>query len=159
MDLSSLIANKGAVVGILENSTEGKDLKMARGHERHHSHHGLSIYGKELIRRCSAHCEMCDAQGVKLHIFEVPPIPTEADLGHCIMICQTCLDQIEHPKKTDPHHWRCLTRSMWSTVPAVKVTALAMLQRISRKEDWATELLEQSYLEPEESEWMEELEL
>lgn len=132
---------------------------MARGHERHHGHAGLSIYGKELVRRCGAHCELCDAQGTKLKIFEVPPIESEPDVNHCIMICETCLDQIEHPKHMDRHHWRCLNNSMWSSVPAVKVTAVAMLKRLSRSESWATELLENRYMEPEEAEWLEEVEL
>ncbi len=132
---------------------------MARGHERHHGHHGLSVYGKELVRRCSAHCELCDAQGIKLKIFEVPPFDSEPDVNHCIMICETCLDQIEHPKHMDRNHWRCLNSSMWSPVSAVKVTAVAMLQRLSNSERWAIELLEQRYMEPEEAEWLEEVEL
>lgn len=133
---------------------------MARGYARHHEHHhGLSIYGKDLIRRCAAHCEMCDAHGVKLRIFEVPPIPDEASPEHCIMICDTCFDQIEHPKRMDRNHWRCLNSAMWSSVPAVKVTALAMLQRLADTERWALELLEQSYTEPEEAQWLSELEL
>lgn len=133
---------------------------MARGHERHHErHHGLSIYGKELVRRCSSHCEICDAHGVKLNIFEVPPMLSDPGPDHCIMICETCFDQIEHPKRMDPNHWRCLNMAIWSTVPAVKVTAVILLQRLAETESWAIELLERLYLEPKEAEWLKEIEL
>lgn len=133
---------------------------MSRGHDRHQErHHGLSLFGKDLVRRCSSHCELCDAQGVKLGIFEVPPVPTEPLLDHCTMICETCREQIERPKFRDNNHWRCLNHSIWSSVPAVKVLAIAMLQNISEQERWAVELLEQVYLEPEESEWLDKLEL
>ncbi|MGB0466535.1 MAG: phnA protein [Pontibacterium sp.] len=132
---------------------------MSRGYERHHDkhhdhHHGLSGYGKDLVRRCAAHCEMCDAHGVKLNVFEVPSASKEAAMEHCIMICGTCMDQIEHPKRMDHNHWRCLNHSMWSTVPAVKVMAVMMLQRLAESERWAVELLEQVYLEPEVAEWL-----
>ena len=128
---------------------------MSKGHERHHErHHGLSLYGKDLIRRCSAHCELCDAHGVKLSIFEVPPITSEPDFSHCLMVCETCSEQLEKPKTRDPNHWRCLNHSVWSSVPAVKITAVAMLQHIANMEPWAAELLEQVYLEPEEVEWL-----
>ncbi|WP_027856239.1 PhnA protein [Marinobacterium jannaschii] len=131
---------------------------MARGHSRHGAHHNLNHFGKELVRRCSAHCELCDAQGVKLKIYEVPPIPADAMLDHCIMICETCYEQIEKPKRLDADHWRCLYNSIWNDTPAVKVAALAMLDQVAEREAWAAELREQAYMEPEEEAWLEELE-
>jgi len=133
---------------------------MSKGHAKHQErHHGLSLFGKELVRRCAAHCELCNANGVKLSIYEVPPIPAEPDIDHCIMICETCSEQLERPKRRDPNHWRCLTSAMWSTTVPVKLVAVKMLQCLSQKEDWAAELLEQVYLEPEEQAWLDKIEL
>ncbi|MGI1671507.1 MAG: phnA protein [Neptuniibacter sp.] len=133
---------------------------MSKGHERHmERHHGLSLFGKDLVRRCSSHCELCDAQGVKLTIFEVPPVGSAPDFEHCLMLCETCLDQIQRPKLRDSNHWRCLNHSVWSSVPAVKVLAATMLHNLSENERWALELEEQLYLEPEEQEWLEKVEL
>ncbi|WP_415898967.1 phnA protein [Neptuniibacter sp. QD48_11] len=133
---------------------------MSRGHARYQErHHGLSLFGKDLVRRCSSHCELCNAQGVKLGIFEVPPILTEPNFEHCIMICDVCTQQIERPKIRDNNHWRCLNSSIWSPVPAVKVMAIAMLQNIAQQERWAVELLEQVYLEPDEQAWLEEIDI
>ncbi|EAR61012.1 hypothetical protein [Neptuniibacter caesariensis] len=133
---------------------------MSRGYDRHmERHHGLSLFGKDLVRRSGAHCELCDAQGVKLSIFEVPPVPNDPMLEHCVMICDICSEQINKPKSRDANHWRCLNGSVWSSEPAVKVLAIAMLQKIAEQESWAAELLEQVYLEPEESEWLAKVEL
>ncbi len=133
---------------------------MSKGHARHQErHHGLSLYGKDLVRRCSSHCELCDAHGVKLAIFEVPPVPSEPDFEHCVMLCETCSEQIERPKMRDANHWRCLNHSVWSSVTAVKIMAVAMLQSLAEQESWAQELLEQIYLEPEESEWLDKIDL
>ncbi len=133
---------------------------MSRGHERHHERHrGLSSFGKDLVRRCSSHCELCDAQGVKLQIYEVPPIQGEPEIEHCIMICSTCFEQLDRPKQRDFNHWRCLNHSVWSQIPAVQVISLALLKRLSERERWAVELEEQVYLQPEIEHWLEEVEL
>lgn len=133
---------------------------MSKGYARHaEKHHGLSLFGKDLVRRCSSHCELCDAHGVKLGIFEVPPVSSEAHFEQCIMICEQCLKQIERPKLRDSNHWRCLNLSIWSEVPAVKVMAVAMLEKIAEQERWAVELLEQVYLTSEEQAWLQQIEL
>jgi protein PhnA len=48
---------------------------------------------------------------------------------------------------------------MWSEVLPAKVVAIVMLQHLAKKELWAAELLEQAYLEAEESEWVEKCSL
>ncbi len=135
-------------------------MAMTRAHERHYErHHGLSMFGKDLVRRCGAHCELCDAQGVSLKVFQVSPVGTEADFEHCLMICDRCLQQILHPKKRDSHHWRCLSRVVWSPVPAARILAIAMLETFIGREDWATQLREQLYLDPEEQRWVDSIDL
>lgn len=117
---------------------------------------GLAIFGKELVRRCASHCELCDAQNVKLSVYEVPPSPQTPDLQHCIMVCDECRDQLLRPRHIDATHWRCLASTMWSDVPAVKVTSMMMLQQLGETEHWAAELLDQAWLAPEEARWLDE---
>lgn len=133
---------------------------MSKGHERHQErHHGLSLFGKDLVRRSSSHCELCGAHGVKLSIYEVSPVPPAPDFEHCTMICDVCLEQINKPKLRNNNHWRCLNQPIWSETIAVKVLAIAMLQKIAEEERWAVELLEQLYLQPEEQAWLEKITL
>ncbi|MEH6626179.1 MAG: phnA protein [Motiliproteus sp.] len=128
---------------------------MGRAYNQHQQRHqGLSAFGKDLTRRSAACCELCEARGVKLQIHEVPPIPTDPELEHCIFVCETCLDQLQHPKKRDPDHWRCLTRAIWSQVPAVQVTAVWMARQLSAQ-PWVAEMLEQLYLDPDIDAWVE----
>lgn len=127
---------------------------MSKGHAKHQErHHGLSLFGKDLVRRCGSKCELCESSGVKLSVFEVPPIGTEPDFSHCIMICETCQFQIEKPKRIDSDYWHFLASSMWSTVPPVKVISVAMLKHLSDKNDWAVQLLDQVYLDSDEDHW------
>lgn len=128
---------------------------MSKGRDKHQErHHGLSLYGKDLVRRCGAHCELCNSSGVPLSIFEVPPVAADPSFEHCLMICETCQTQIERPKRIDPNHWRCLGTTMWSEVTAAKVTAIVLLNWLSKTEPWAQELLEQAYLDDDENAWV-----
>ena len=67
----------------------------------------------------------------------------------CILICDTCSEQLNNPKRIDADHWRCLNKSMWSEVAIVQVTAIRMLRVLAEKHDWAEDLNEMAYLEPE----------
>jgi protein PhnA len=49
---------------------------------------------------------------------------------------------------TDANFWRCLNDSMWSEVPAVKVLAWRMLDRL-KSEGWPGDLLDMLYLDEE----------
>lgn len=128
---------------------------MSKGHDKHQERVGLvGSLGKALARRSGSCCEMCLRCGVALAPWEVPPVKAEPDIDRAIFVCDECKSQMTHPKKIDPNHWHCLHKSVWSDVTAVKVTAVAMLQRL-QSEDWAEELIEQVYLEPEEQAWVE----
>ncbi|MGB0722656.1 MAG: phnA protein [Gammaproteobacteria bacterium] len=133
---------------------------MARGLDSHlHRKDMLERLGKELTRRAHHRCELCDAAHVPLRAYEVPPIPDEPDVDHCAFICDICREQIEQPRRMDPNHWHgALTRSVWSGVPAVQTLAVALLNRLAGAgdaADWALELSEQLFLEPEVSDWVE----
>ena len=127
---------------------------MAKGLDQHRQRlDALNNFGKDLARRAKSHCELCDTEGTKLVIHEVEPIPTEPDFDHCIMICDTCKEQLDNPKRIDPNHWRCLNASAWSEVPAVQVSAVRMLDSLN-DHPWAAELREQLYLTPEIEAWI-----
>ena len=111
------------------------------------------MFGKNLVRRSKSCCELCEESGVKLQVFEVAPVCDEPELESCIFICDTCHEQIENPKRIDAGHWRCLNNAVWSEVPAIQVASIRMLRLLAIKNDWAEDLLDQAFLDPEIEEW------
>jgi protein PhnA len=103
-----------------------------------------------LSGRSGGKCELCGSTE-NLGVMEVPPSDGSAEKS--ILVCGVCREQIEHPEKIDPNHWHCLNESMWSTEPAVQVTACRMLRRLAPTEGWAQDLLDMLYLEPEVQAW------
>ena len=127
---------------------------MAKGLLKHQERKSaLSLLGKNLARRARSKCELCEASGVPLAIYEVAPIPAEPDFDHCLMACENCREQLENPKRIQPDHWRCLTKSIWSEVPAVQVLSLRHLRKFAEQHQWAADTLEIAFLTPEVEEW------
>lgn len=132
---------------------------MAKGlHEHQQRHQGLSRFGKDLTRRSGASCELCDTQGVKLSIHEVPPVPAEPDYDHCVFLCEQCIEQLEQPKKRDSNYWHFLSLKVWHEVPAIQVLSVWMCRQLASDTPWASELLEQLYLSEEVTDWLDRLE-
>ncbi|MEN7973146.1 MAG: phnA protein [Verrucomicrobiota bacterium] len=97
---------------------------------------------------------MCNKNGVKLEVYELPPFGEEPSVDGCIFTCEACLKQITQPKKMIPSYWRCLNNALYSEVPAVQVMSVRMLRRLADTDQhWAQELLEHAYLEPDLEEW------
>ena len=105
---------------------------------------------KELYERSGGKCELCGTSE-NLHIYEVPPAGS-GDADQHVLVCKTCLEQIEGSAVVDANHWRCLNDSMWSQVPAVQVMAWRMLHRL-RGEGWPVELLDMLYLDDDTLAW------
>jgi protein PhnA len=105
---------------------------------------------KTLQERSGSKCELCESTN-ELKVYSVPPKPNGSAEGSA-MICETCLTQIEDPAKIVSNHWRCLNNSMWSEVPAIKVIAWRMLDRL-KTEGWPQDLLDQLYLDDETLAW------
>jgi protein PhnA len=103
-----------------------------------------------LSARSDSKCELCNAES-NLSVYEVPPV-TDANADNCVLVCDTCLDQIENPENVNPNHWRCLNDSMWTAVPAVQVMAWRQLKRLNT-EIWAQDLLDMLYLDEETQLW------
>ncbi|SHG66139.1 phosphonoacetate hydrolase [Salegentibacter echinorum] len=99
---------------------------------------------KELMQRSDSLCELCGNQE-NLGVYKIADFPRK-DLDASFMCCETCREQIENPEKVEVNHWRCLNDSMWSTVPAVQVTAFQMLTRL-KDEGWPQDLLDMMYME------------
>ena len=128
---------------------------MAKGYEKYQERvNALSRFGKDLVRRSGSKCELCEATGVKLAVYEVEPVEQEPHFDDCIFICEACREQLSRPKNVRPNHWRCLNNTLWSDVPAVQVIALRVLKRLTGQgEAWAEELLEMAYPSEEISNW------
>lgn len=101
-------------------------------------------------QRSGTHCELCQsAEHTK--VYEVPP-QDYTNESNCVLLCDTCLSQIEKKAELNSRHWNCLTTSMWSEVPGVQVLSWRMLNRL-RKESWAMESLDMMYLDDETLAW------
>lgn len=107
---------------------------------------------KELEKRSGLKCELCGTTE-NLKAYEVQPQHI-GGIDQYAFLCENCIEQIENPDKTDPNHWRCLNDSMWSEVPAIKVIAWRMLNRL-KKEAWPQDLLDMLYLEEDIKSWAE----
>lgn len=103
-----------------------------------------------LHQRSGNTCELCKSTQ-NLSVYEVPP-EDQANADNSILVCDTCLAQIEKKVELNNQHWSCLTESMWSEVPAVQVVAWRMLNRL-RNESWAADNLDMMYLDEENLAW------
>jgi protein PhnA len=91
---------------------------------------------QELVNRSGNKCELCTAE-TNLAVYEVPPTDN-ANTDNSILVCKTCLDQIEKTEQINPEHWKVLTETMWSEFAPVQVVAWRMLSRL-RNEGWAAD--------------------
>ena len=105
---------------------------------------------KELRARSESKCELCSATEY-LSIYEIPP-NSNGSANQCLLICETCHQQIDYPEIVNVNHWRCLNDSMWSQIPAVQVMVWRMLTRLSH-ERWPQDLLDMMFLEEETLTW------
>jgi protein PhnA len=102
-----------------------------------------------LIERSGGVCELCEIIG-PLDVYVVPPFSAGADRS--ILVCDNCRDQVTGAKPMIANHWRCLNKTMWSTVSPVQVMVWRVLTSL-RHEGWAQDLMDTLYLEEEVLEW------
>ena len=105
---------------------------------------------QDLYARSHSRCELCAATE-NLVVYEIPP-DSNGTADQCILICETCHQQIDHPDQMNVNHWRCLNDSMWTQVPAVQVMIWRMLTRLSA-EIWPQDLLDMLYLDDDTLSW------
>ncbi|MDG1729506.1 MAG: PhnA domain-containing protein [Algibacter sp.] len=97
-----------------------------------------------LQERSNNTCELCSS-AKDLEQYTIPPSLNE-NVANDVLVCKTCLDQINGDEDMNPNHWRCLNDSMWSEHAAVQIMAWRMLQRL-RNEGWSKDLLDMMYLD------------
>ena len=97
-----------------------------------------------LQERSNNTCELCTSKEV-LKVYLLPPSLNEI-VDNSLLVCSTCLNQIEGHVEMDVNHWRCLNDSMWSEYQAVQIMAWRLLQRL-RNEGWPKDLLDMMYLD------------
>ncbi len=103
-----------------------------------------------LEQRCDNRCELCDTTGPELTGYTVPPKAGTA-AEEQVALCPTCTEAIADPL-AHAEHWRCLTGSIWSEVPAVQALSYKLLSALPA-EDWAVETLESVSLPESVVEW------
>ncbi|HEY9183967.1 MAG TPA: PhnA domain-containing protein [Salegentibacter sp.] len=101
---------------------------------------------EKIKQRSDSTCELCgNTEDLSIYTFEGFP-GEEAEAS--FMICSVCREQFEDPEKAEPNHWRCLNDAMWSSVPAVQVTAWQMLNHL-KAQGWPQDLLDMMYMDEE----------
>ncbi|MGZ5287562.1 MAG: PhnA domain-containing protein [Flavisolibacter sp.] len=103
-----------------------------------------------IAARSNQSCEICGSVN-EVQLYEVPP-QDGRDENNCIMACGRCRAQLDKKEAVDPAHWKVLSTSMWSEVPAVQVISWRMLNRL-RQESWAADLLDMLYLDESTLQW------
>lgn len=127
---------------------------MAKGYEIHQARMmALQGLGKDLARRAKSKCEITGAAGVPLWPYEIPPVAEEPDMERTLLVSEECREALEHPQRLAGRGWQCLAEAVWSESPAVQVVAWRMLAELAKREDWAREVLDEVFLEPEVEEW------
>lgn len=104
----------------------------------------------DLKKRSNNSCELT-GNTEDLHVYEVPPV-SNPNLDNTILVCASCLAQIEKQEQLNPDQWKALSETMWSEHPPVQVMAWRMLSRL-RNESWAADCLDILYLDDETLEW------
>lgn len=105
---------------------------------------------EELNKRSGSACELCGSKD-NLSAYRIPP-SLNLTVDESVLICGTCLDQIENPENTVATHWRCLNDSMWNENLPVQVVAWRMLSRL-RAEGWPQDLKDMMYFEEKTLVW------
>ncbi len=127
---------------------------MGKGYEIHKARAiALQAIGKDLARRAKSKCELTGASGVPLRPYEVPPVSAEPDLERTLLISDKCYEVLENPKHLEGRTWQCLAEVVWSELPATQVVAWRMLSHLAEKEDWARDVLDEVFLDPEVEDW------
>ncbi|WP_203255984.1 PhnA domain-containing protein [Hyunsoonleella ulvae] len=91
-------------------------------------------------------CELCTSKE-HLSQYTIPP-SLNKNADNAILVCETCLKQIQGDVDMNPNHWRCLNESMWNEHVAVQIISWRLLQRL-RNEGWPQDLLDMMYLDGE----------
>lgn len=133
---------------------------MGKGYEQHQARvNALQALSKDLARRAKSKCELTGAAGVPLRPYEIPPVAEEPDIERILLLSEACHEVLERPQKLAGRGWQVLAEVVWSESPAVQVVAWRMLNHLAKTEDWAREVIEEVFLDPDVEEWAKSEEL
>lgn len=133
---------------------------MAKGYDQHiERKNKVNSFGRELTRRAKSKCELCEATGVSLSVFEVPPVKEEPEVERCIFICDECKNKLERVKKAKENDFRFLTNSIWSEVDMVRTLSIKLLTEMATKYSWAELVLDDLYIDESTEELIKTIEL
>jgi protein PhnA len=105
----------------------------------------------QLENRAGHKCELCESTDILSSV----ALKDDKSIDSAVCVCNHCKTQVEASEYTDLNHWRCLNNSMWSEHSAVKVLSYRILNAL-KAESWASDLLEQIYLEEDDLNWAKE---
>lgn len=133
---------------------------MAKGYDQHiERKNKVNSFGRELTRRAKSKCELCEATGIGLSVFEVPPVKEEPEVERCIFICDECKNKLERVKKAKENDFRFLTNSIWSEVDMVRALSIKLLTEMTTKYSWAELVLDDLYIDEATEELIKTIEL
>ena len=92
---------------------------------------------------------MCGTSGGRLEIYELGPVPVQPEYDRCLFLCSGCREPLKKPNALQAERWRFLKEAVWSEERVVQALAARILDRLSRDEPWAAELLEEVYWDEE----------
>ena len=97
----------------------------------------------ELLKRSNC-CELC---GSSENLDEKEIEPSDGTIEQSILLCKICKNRLDN-ENLDEKDWHCLSNSMWSEIPAVKVMAYRILKKLNLQEQ-----LDMLYLEDDIKAW------
>lgn len=93
--------------------------------------------------RNNTQCELCGSTE-NLELLNIGNGSDEQSLT----LCEICRTQISDPQTLDTNHWRCLSDTMWSEIPAVAVMSYRLLKALGE-----SDLVDMMYLEDDVKKW------
>jgi len=125
---------------------------MSRGRERHDARTAaVAALGRALSRRARNRCELCEDH-TSLQVVEVEPVFEEPDSERAVMACGRCAGLLAAGRgpRPAPSTLRFLEGSVWSEVLPAQLAAIRITRGLAAAgTDWATDLLDGLYLDPE----------
>lgn len=125
---------------------------MARGKDVHDARKAaVAALGRELSRRASSRCELCEASGT-LRVCEVPPTDEEPDLLRAALLCERCGSLVSNglPKRVNTDELRFLEQAIWSELLPVQLAAVRLCRALAARDvPWAREAADNLWLDDE----------
>lgn len=109
---------------------------------------------EEVLNRSGNKCELCSNTG-SIQVYTVAP-KSGVHLEEVIGLCKACNEHLGNETEINPNHWRCLSESMWSDVPAIQVVTWRILNSL-KHEGWPSDLLDMLFLDDGIKSWAESL--